>query len=213
MRKRNNLFKKAKDSNDPNDLQQFKAIRNKVVSKIRSSKQSFFSSLNPKCPKDFWKSIKAINPSSGVCTISSLFDSSTNTEAKDNSSKAELLNHTFVSHFNTKQMPIQHSDIPEVNPEDSYDGIQCSEEEVYNLLCSLDTSKSNRDAAVMLRNTALSITEAVTKIFDIPISLGELPDEWKVSRVTPIPKSCGKYITRGFYCDVFFVPLDIDNVS
>ena len=90
MRKRNNLFKKAKDSNDPNDLQQFKAIRNKVVSKIRSSKQSFFSSLNPKCPKDFWKSIKAINPSSGVCTISSLFDSSTNTEAKDNSSKAEL---------------------------------------------------------------------------------------------------------------------------
>jgi len=52
MRKRNNLFKKAKDSNDPNDLQQFKAIRNKDVSTIRSSKQSFFSSLNPKCPKD-----------------------------------------------------------------------------------------------------------------------------------------------------------------
>jgi len=87
------------------------------VSKIRSSKQSFFSSLNLKCPKDFWKSIKAINPSSRVYTISSLFDSSTNTEAKDNSSKAELLNHTFVSHFNTKQMPIQHSDIPEVNPD------------------------------------------------------------------------------------------------
>ena len=86
--------------------------------------------------------MKAINPSSGVCTISSLFDSSTNTEAKDNSSQAELLNHTFVSHFNTKQIPIQHSDIPEVNPEDSYDSIQCSEEEVYNLLCSLDTSKT-----------------------------------------------------------------------
>ena len=48
MRKRNNLFKIAKDLNDPNDLQQFKAIRNKVVSKIRSSIQSFFSSLNLK---------------------------------------------------------------------------------------------------------------------------------------------------------------------
>ena len=89
-------------------------------------------------------------------------------------------------------MPIQHSDIPEVNPEDPYGSIQCSEDEVYNLLCSLDTSKSNGDddiSAVMLRNTALSITEAVTKIFNISISLGELPDEWKVSRVTPIPKN------------------------
>ena len=89
-------------------------------------------------------------------------------------------------------MPIQHSDIPKVNPEDSYDSIQCSEEEVYKLLCSLDTSKSNGDddiSDVMLRNTARSITEAVTKIFNISIFLGELPDEWKVSRVTPIPKN------------------------
>ena len=35
--KRNNLFKKAKDSNDSKDLQKFK-----VVSKLRSSKQTFF---------------------------------------------------------------------------------------------------------------------------------------------------------------------------
>ena len=38
------------------------------------------------------------------------------------------------------------------------------------------------------QNTALSITEAVTRMFNISISLGELPDEWKVSHVTPIPK-------------------------
>ena len=38
------------------------------------------------------------------------------------------------------------------------------------------------------KSTALSITEAVTKMFNISISLGELPDEWKVSRITPIPK-------------------------
>ena len=59
MRKINNLFKKAKVSNDPKDLQQFKATQNKVVSKLRSSKQRFFSSLDPKRPKDFWKLIKS----------------------------------------------------------------------------------------------------------------------------------------------------------
>ena len=38
MHKRNNLFKKAKDSNHPNDVQKLKAIQNnKIVSKLRSS--------------------------------------------------------------------------------------------------------------------------------------------------------------------------------
>ena len=191
IRKRNNLFKKAKDTNDPIDLQLFKATRNKVLSKLRSSKQRFFSSLDPKCPKDFWKSIKALSTSSDNCSIPSLIDSATNNEVKDNRDKAELLNHTFVSHFNTAQLPINHTDIPPVNPEDSCDCILCSEEEVYKLLCSLDTTKSNGDddiSAIMLKYTALSITEAVTKMFNISISLGKLPDEWKLSRITPIPK-------------------------
>ena len=67
----------------------------------------------------------------------------------------------------------------------------CSEEEVYNLLHSLDTTKSNGNdyiSAIMLKNTALSITEAVKKMFIISISLGKLSDEWKVSHITPIPK-------------------------
>ena len=41
----------------------------------------------------------------------------------------------------------------------------------------------------MLKETALSITPAVTELFNISIRLGELPNEWKVSRVSPIPKS------------------------
>jgi len=35
----------------------------------------------------------------------------------------------------------------------------------------------------------LSITPAVTELFNISIRLGELLDEWKVSRVSPIPKT------------------------
>ena len=79
------------------------------------------------------------------------------------------------------------TDIPSVNPDDSCDGILCSEE-VYNLLRSLDTTKSNGDndiSAIMFQNTALSITEAVIKMFNISISLGKLklPDEWKAAEL------------------------------
>ena len=51
-------------------------------------------------------------------------------------------------------------------------------------------SKHGHDdiSAKMLKETALSITPAVTELFNISIRLGELSDEWKVSRVSPIPK-------------------------
>ena len=41
----------------------------------------------------------------------------------------------------------------------------------------------------MLKKTALTMTPAVTKLFNISIRLGELPEEWKTACVTPISKS------------------------
>ena len=35
----------------------------------------------------------------------------------------------------------------------------------------------------------MSITPAVTQLFNISIRLGEVPNEWKIARVSPIPKS------------------------
>ena len=41
----------------------------------------------------------------------------------------------------------------------------------------------------MLRETAHSITPAVTKLFNISLTLGKLPADWKHALITPIPKS------------------------
>ena len=41
----------------------------------------------------------------------------------------------------------------------------------------------------MLKETALSMTPAVTKLFNMSISLGVLPNEWKIARVSPVSKS------------------------
>lgn len=41
----------------------------------------------------------------------------------------------------------------------------------------------------MLKETAQSITPAVTKLFNISIKVGELPSDWKHALITPIPKS------------------------
>ena len=68
----------------------------------------------------------------------------------------------------------------------------CTEEEVCGYLQSLDTTKatgSNGLSAKMLKETAASITPAVTKLFNISLQVGELPAEWKHAIITPIPKS------------------------
>ena len=68
----------------------------------------------------------------------------------------------------------------------------CTEDVFYELLCSLDPSNANGHndiSARMLKETVLRVTPAVTQQFNISIRLGELPEEWKTARVTPIPKS------------------------
>ena len=113
----------------------------------------------------------------------------------------------WTIHLSLSKCPlINLTDIPSVNPtadNSCDDSILCSEE-VYNLLHSLDTTKSNGDddiSAIMLQNTALSITEAVTKMFNISISLGKLPDEWKISCITPIPRH-GDHTSPSNYCPI-----------
>ena len=58
--------------------------------------------------------------------------------------------------------------------DDCPDKMLCTEEEVYNLLSSLDVSKSSGHdniSARMLMETALSMTSIVIRLFNISISL------------------------------------------
>jgi len=188
IRKRNNLFKRAQRSGDPRDYQSYKEIRNKVVSELRTSKQNFFASLNPQCPRDFWKMIKQLNPN--TTTFPALaFE---NVTAYTDRDKANILNHAFSSYFNEKQPPLSTSDLLQLDPNECPVSILCTEEETYELLSNTDTTKANGHddiSALMLKRTALSIAPIVTELFNISISHGVLPQDWKTARVSPIPKS------------------------
>ena len=191
IKKRNYYFKRAYHSGSSIDYSKFKQLRNKVVSDLRLAKQRFFSNLHPQNSKEFWKVISALSPRE------SSFPSLKNGNIIANSGldKANLLNITFTNHYNRSVPELSISDLPKVVPTDCPDDIFCSEDEVYELLCTLDTTKSSGDddiSARMLKETALSITPAVTQLFNISLKLGAIPDEWKVARVSPIPKSHNK---------------------
>ena len=59
------------------------------------------------------------------------------------------------------------------------------------MLLTLDTSKSSGPdgiSAAMLKATATSIAKGITALFNKSIKCGQLPKEWKISAVVPIPK-------------------------
>jgi hypothetical protein len=58
MKKRNQLFKKAKRTGD---FRQFKLARNRTLARLRQAKRRYFNTLNPREPKKFWKAIKFAN--------------------------------------------------------------------------------------------------------------------------------------------------------
>ena len=92
--------------------------------------------------------------------------------------KASLLNDVFSKCFNRALPPLGRTDYEEIDlsiPGECPADILCSEEEVGQMLLSLDTTKSSGSdgiSAIMLKETAFSITPGITKLFNTSIRTG-----------------------------------------
>lgn len=81
-----------------------------------------------------------------------------------------------------------YSDV-ELDPHSFPQDLLCSEDSVAELLASLDPSKSSGVdgiSAKMLRFTAYS---SLTNLFNLSLTTGIYPMEWKLARIVPVPKS------------------------
>ena len=187
LRKRNTLFKKAKRSLKDAHFQQYKKLRNKIVSLMRIKKREYFDKLVMANSKDFWKTVKLLNKNRE--TIPALqHENHTVTEDTD---KASLLNTFFASCWNTVEQPLT---------EESY---HCADlpnhvvtpEEVFALMNKLDVNKANGPdgiSAFMLKATARSIASPLAQLFNISLASGKFPEMWKIASIVPIPKSGDK---------------------
>ena len=118
-----------------------------------------------------------------------------NIVATGNPQKACHLNATFTNCLNYS---LPGSDLPEAVPHECPDKLKMKS----YTISSLDTTKANGHddiSAPMLKEIAMSITPAVTQLFNISIRLGELPQEWKIAHVMPIPKSHHKSAPENYH--------------
>ena len=88
--------------------------------------------------------------------------------------KAELLNKQFFSNFNHLHPSLLCNDpsLTPADPSECPDYLLCTEDQVYNLILSLDVSKAtgaDNISARMLKGTVSSITPSLTKMFNLSI--------------------------------------------
>ena len=127
IQKRNLLFKRAHKSGNKNDQEKFKQFWNKVVSKLRYAK------------KEFWKLVKSVKSKSN--TLPALKHG--NTVATSDLEKANLLNKVVINSFNHSTPILDSTDLPSTDPNGLPEPLMCTEDEVFEMLSTLDTTKSS----------------------------------------------------------------------
>ena len=72
---------------------------------------------------------------------------------------------------------------------------QLSFDNVYNVLCKLDPSKSpgpDEETTRLLKELALELAGPLTCLFNRFLASGQFPEKWKDSNLTPVYKSGAK---------------------
>jgi hypothetical protein len=109
------------------------------------------------------------------------------TESKN---KASAFNNFFLSHSNidisTAELP------PDQNFPENIESIEASEQEVHDLIKSIDTSKATGPDGIspkLLHEAGYSIVPSLTRLINMSLSLSKVPKKWKLANVIPLFKS------------------------
>jgi hypothetical protein len=191
-RRKERSRQKALRNNSPDTWTSYRHLRNKLKTLIQNKYNSYiastFSNLSSN-PKRFWGLVRA------KCKNKSLPDKITNGDlsASNAIDKANLLNNFFYSNFT----PPYNDDLPNVNSFINPDlcDLTFSIAETRLLLTSIDSTKATGPdelPGILLKTCAAELAPSLTKLFNLSLSSGLVPDLWKQANVIPVLKKGDK---------------------
>ncbi len=116
--------------------------------------------------------------------------------------KCNALNNYFTSVF-TKEKSINHQKLSHSlkSVTQSLTSISISQADTLKALTSIDPTKSCGPDDIpgrLLREGAIHLSKPLTKLFNMSIQQGKLPQEWKISNITPIFKKGQKSLPSNY---------------
>ena len=211
--KRKSLYRLYKRTRSQLVHDRCKQQRNVVISLLRSRKEEYFQNLNSSNAKDFWKSIKRLN--SNNSTVIPSLNNKAGLLVNSSQGKAELLNEFFFGCFNRRCPPLSvaHSPVyhlPCTELQEFPEEFLCTEDSVADLLINLDPTKStgvDNISTRMLKACAYGIAPSLTKLFNLSLTSGTFPNEWKTARIVPIPKTDSPSASVSGYRPISILPI------
>ena len=191
------VLKQAKKINNPQLWSVAKRLRNYCTNRLRKARADFIKENlenNAGNSRKFWKNIQEVLPNKKENSkgIFDLFDSNTNKDIP-NEKKADFINEYFVNigpklaqRYNAEWN--FNGDKAEVYLDD----IQTNLDEVIKLCREININKSSCIeylSSEILRDAFMAIPEIIMELFNLSFELSEVPHEWKIAKVTLLPKS------------------------
>ena len=206
IKKRNHLFRLAKKFKSPSYMSLYRTCRNKTLSYQRKLKASFFNrlSLSSSSSKSFWSLYSKLKKKPS--TLPNLTHNGLN--ASDSISKANMMNNFFSQCFNSSVPPLSLSD----NLPSAYcsPDLLCTPETIIQLISQLPAITSpglDRISSKMLKATSHSISVPLSVLFNLSLSSGIFPTDWKSSVVIPVPKQSASISSPSNYRPISLLPL------
>ena len=184
----------------------YKKSRNHVLNKIRKSTRSYFNKLRSKLddneinPKQWWSLSKSVLGSKIHEGIPPIIENDQIISC--NAKKCDIFNNYFASQC-TNSSDIDSPPLPEFShrTESRLTEITFCEQDVLKVLLSLRlTSATGPDniGNILLKNTAHSICNPLTKIFKLSLNQAYFPLSWKRSNICPVFKKSNRQIKSNY---------------
>lgn len=190
LAKKRRLRKKARSSRDPSDWNNFKIMQRSIKDSINNNKIKYLNGLHENMkanPKAFWRHLKRMRSTDN--SIPDLKDG--NILLDSPSLKAGLFNKTFKSVFHQQESNSTYE--PEKCDETDTEGpLVITEAGVAALISKLPAGKApgpDGITSLMLKKTLPCSAKILSILFNFSIEKGEVPEDWRVAAVVPIPKT------------------------
>jgi len=194
IKNKHHLWKRYMHTRDPVILSEYKNVRNLVRKESRNILQNIQKKVAVSCktnPKSFWKFIRS---KSSVCSaLGDLKISQSDNITviiKEDQEKAQAFVEHFSKHF-TLENNLNFSELPTILSPNSMPEVTFTEVDVHKQLSTLKIDKSPGPDLLhprILYELRDVLVSPLTQIFSQSMSQGILPEDWKMSTVTPVFK-------------------------